>query len=334
MNPSIAMSKPMRHDRLAMALPVFGAVLLTLAAVARAADAPRATYDEASGRMTITEAGKTVLVYHYRNVPVPADFSGSKKHGKYALARSNYIHPLCDLDGMPLTSDWNPDHPHHRGIYWAWPEVGYMGETGDLHALQRVWARPSGKMETRSGEAWVEIEALNRWMWEDKTPVVRETAIIRAWQSGAHGRWIDLTLRFEALEDGVTLARRGTTQYGGLNIRMPKIEGTQLLHHADPENTPSRVAWHLAAGRWQGSSTPMSLTVFEKSTNPGYPADHIQYPELSWFQPAFPHAKTRHALEKARPLTLQYRFWIRQGAAPSEKELRNQHQIYQERQRP
>lgn len=88
-----------------MALPIFSAVLRTLAAVAHAAEAPRATDDEPTGRVTITEAGKTVLVYHSKNVPVPAEFSGAKKHNKYAVARSNYIHPLRGLDGMPLTSD-------------------------------------------------------------------------------------------------------------------------------------------------------------------------------------------------------------------------------------
>jgi hypothetical protein len=319
---------------MAMALPIFSAVLLTHAAVAHATEAPRATYDEPTGRVTITDGGKTVLVYHYKNVPVPAEFSGAKKHNKYAVPRSNYIHPMCGLDGVPLTSDWNEDHPHHRGIYWAWPEVFYYNEIGDLHALQRVWARPTGKIETRSGDGWVEIEAENRWMWEDKTPIVHETAVIRTWRAGEHGRWIDLALRFEALEDGVTLARRGTTQYGGMNIRMAKIEQMQLLHHVDPEGSSPRAAWQLAVGRWPGAGGPSSLAIFEKSTNPGYPADYVQYPDLSWFQPAFPRAKTRHALEKAGPLTLQYRFWIRQGAVPSEKELRDQHSIYQKWGRP
>lgn len=305
------------------------AIALVLAATAQAEPPMRAEYDQATGRVTITEAGKTALVYHYQTVPVPAEFSGAAKPDPYAVARSNYIHPLHGLDGASLTSDWNKDHPHHRGIYWAWPEVGYKGETGDLHALQRVWARPTGKIETRSADGWAEIEAENRWMWEDQTPIVRETAIIRAWQTGTQGRWIDLTLRFEALDDGITLARRGTKQYGGLNIRMAKIEDQQFLHHADPEGTSPRMAWQLAAGRWPGCAGPSSVTVFEKTGNPGYPAEVIEFPAIPWFQPTFPHAETRHLLEKTRPLTLRYRFWIHGGEAPDEKGLREQWHIYQ-----
>ena len=63
----------------------------------------------------------------------------------YARARSDYIHPLFGLEGETLTKDWSTDHPHHRGIYWAWPEVDWRGQRGDLHALQHVFARPTGK---------------------------------------------------------------------------------------------------------------------------------------------------------------------------------------------
>ncbi len=286
------------------------AIALLIITPAQSAPAPRAAYDETAGRATITEDGRPLLTYHYQTVPVPPAFS--------------YLHPLCGLDGTPLTSDWNNDHPHHRGIYWAWPEVRFGGETGDLHALQRVWARPTGNIATRQGGNWAEVEAENRWMWEDKTPIVRETAIIRAWQTGPHGRHIDLTLRFEALLPEVTLARRGTVHYGGLNIRLARIDDLRLLHHADPEGASPRMAWQAATGRWRGAETPATLTVFESAANPGYPADYIEYPDLPWFQPTFPRAGARQALEPGRPLTLRYRVWIRSGAPPAADEMREQ----------
>ena len=40
--------------------------------------------------------------------------------------RSNYIHPLYALDGEVLTEDFPEDHPHHRGIFWAWHQL-YVG---------------------------------------------------------------------------------------------------------------------------------------------------------------------------------------------------------------
>ena len=44
-------------------------------------------------------------------------------------ARSNYFHPLYDLDGNVLTEDFPKDHIHHRGIFWAWHQVRINGKT-------------------------------------------------------------------------------------------------------------------------------------------------------------------------------------------------------------
>jgi hypothetical protein len=311
-------------------------MVLAGSAASLRADTPQAAWDPATGLATFSEAGKPILTYHYQTVPVPDGFFDGipEKHldyaRKYAVSRSNYIHPLCGPAGTGLTADWNTDHPHHRGIYWAWPEVVYKGETGDLHALQKVWARPTGKIETRHGDGWAELTAGNRWMWQDKIPIVLETATIRAWKADSHGRHIDLVLEFEGLEEEVTLARRGTRHYGGLNIRLAKIKGMELAHHADPDTAATRMAWQLASGTWPGATEPASLVVFEATTNPGYPADVVEYPDLPWFQPAFPAAGARHALGKSRPLVLRYRIWIRPGPPPGERELRDQWTIYQE----
>lgn len=318
-------------------LPCLAALALATAHSAEPAKSgtPQVTYDKATGQLSITDAGKTLLTYHYQAVPIPDGFFDgiAGEHlasaRKYAIPRSNYLHPLYGPDGTELTADWNKDHPHHRAIYWAWPEVKFKGKTGDLHALQRVWARPTGKIETRSAVGWAEFKAENRWMWEDKTPIVLETATIRAWKTGVHGRYIDFTLQFEALEEGVTLARRVTKNYGGFNIRLAKIKDMKLTHHADPAGSTPKSAWQMASGTWSGAKAPLSMIVFENTTNPGYPADYVQYPKLPWFQPTFPRASTRHQLKKSAPLVLSYRIWLRPGPPPSEKELRDQWTVYQ-----
>jgi len=311
---------------------------VVLAALAQAEDPTSpmlATFDKGSGQVSITEAGKPVLGYKYLTVPIPEGFfegipgKNLPYARKYAIPRSNYLHPLFGPDGQELTADWNKDHAHHRGIYWAWPEVQFNGELGDLHALQRVFARPTGEIGTRESDQWAEVAAESRWMWEDKTPIVRELATIRAWKAGEDGRHVDLEFRFEAMEDGVTLARRGTKAYGGLNIRLAKVAGMKLSHHADPTDAALRMAWQSASGTWSGSETPLSMVVFEKTSNPDYPGDYAEYPDLPWFQPTFPRAGTRYALKKGEPLVLRYRIWIRRGPPAGEDALRAQWTKYQ-----
>lgn len=289
-------------------------------------------YDAVTGQYRIVEGTKPVLQYNYSTVKPPAGYVKkiSASARKYAVPRSNYIHPLYGLEGQELTADWCGDHPHHRGMYWAWPEVQYQGKMYDLHALQNVFARPTGKVTAHNGNSYAEIQAENRWLWEDKTPIVLETATIRVWPASETGRYIDLTFTFAPLVDGVTLARRGTKAYGGLNIRMSPIEDMKLNHYADPVDAKLRAAWQSVTGIWTGSQKPAVFAVFEKLENPDYPGAYIQYPNLPWFQPTFPRTGTRYELKKDKPLILRYRLWIALGQGPTDAQYRKQWDIYQD----
>ena len=90
---------------------------------------------------------------------------------------------------------------------------------------------------------------------------------------------VDLTFQFTALEDGVTLARRGTNKYGGLNIRLSPVKELRLIHHADPPNALPRRAWSDSIGVRSGGTKLVGLAVFESSMNPDYPGDYVQYAE-------------------------------------------------------
>jgi hypothetical protein len=202
-----------------------------------------ASQESASGQFDLKEAGQKVLRYNYATIE-PGELLKSIAPGNliYARARSDYIHPLFGLNGEALTRDWSKDHPHHRGIYWAWPEVDWRGQRGDLHALQKVFARPTGHCVTTSGAVFAQIAAVNLWKWEDLNPIVRENTTIRAYRATPQGRLIDLEFTFEALGDPVLLARRGTDKYGGLNIRLATVKDQKILTHTDPpEASPRRL---------------------------------------------------------------------------------------------
>jgi hypothetical protein len=280
----------------------------------------QAVRDLATGQIDITDNGKPVLRYNYRTVE-PGEVLDKVAPGNriYARARSNYIHPLYGLDGEVLTRDWSVDHPHHRGIYWAWPEVDFGTNRGDLHALQRVFARPTGKVRLQSGPVFGEIESENLWLWEDREPIVREEAIIRAHRATAQGRVVDLAFRFLALKDGVTVARRGTEHYGGLNIRMATPAAQDIAVHTDPSNAVPRRAWSDLSGIFGQARAASGLTVLQSPQNPDYPGDWVQYPNLSWCQPTFPAAGTRYALRPGQPLVLRFRLLVHAGSKPDDE---------------
>ena len=276
--------------------------------------------DAASGQFDITDAGQPVLRYNYLTIEPGALMTNVAPGNRiYARARSDYIHPLVGLDGETLTKDWSVDHPHHRGIYWAWPEVDWHGQRGDLHALQKVFARPIGKCTTTSGPVFAQIEAENVWQWENGESLVHERAIIRAYHATSDGRIVDLEFRFTALNDPVLLARRGTEHYGGLNIRLAKVAEQEISFHTDPTNTATRMAWAELFGKFGDALQPSGVVVLQNRANPDYPGDWVKFPELNWFQPTFPASGTRYELKKGQPLVLRFRFWLHRGTPASEE---------------
>jgi len=236
----------------------------------------------------VAEGGKPVLRYNYGTIPVPEGVGG-----RYAVARSD----------------------HHRGIYWAWPEVWYKGKALDLHALQGVFARPVKLVRAEAVEDGAVIEAESRWMWEDKEPIVAERAIIRAWPQTDAGRLIDLEFRFTALVEGVRVARRGQKAYGGLNMRLSKRTDQKIAFFtATPAETP-RVCWSNLVGVPPGGKTPIGVAILQHKANPRYPGEWVQYPNINWLQPTFPSKGEKFLLSKTEPLVLRYRLWIHAGAA-------------------
>ncbi|MCG8311219.1 MAG: PmoA family protein [Cytophagales bacterium] len=288
---------------------------------------------DANGQVIISDDDKPVLRYNYQIVYehdeyafngldaneyiVTPDDTFMANPSIYAVPRCDYIHPVFGLNGEILTRDWSKDHPHHRGIYWAWPEVDFGTKRTDLHALQKVFARPTGRIKLDHGPDYAQIEAENIWIVEEGVnTIVREIALIRAYSRTDYGRVIDLAYWFEGLKDSVTLARRGTQAYGGLNIRMMTPKSQEISFHTDePAGVPQR-AWSDLSGVFAGNDEPSGLTVFQHKENPEYPGAWVQYPELSWVQPTFPDSGTRYPLKPGKPLVLRFRLIVHPGSKP------------------
>ncbi len=270
-----------------------------------------------TGRFTLQEGDSARLCYRYATVG-PGDRLASIAPGnrKYAIPRSNYIHPLYGPHGEELTLDWPLDHPHHRGIYWAWPEVDWQGRRGDLHALQNVFARPTGRCQVTGGPVFAQVDAENLWLWEDREPIVRERALLRAYRSTSLGWLLDLEFEFAALNDQVALARRDTTHYGGLNLRFNSLRQQEIVKYVDPTAAAPRPAWGALSGIFAGVSQASRVVILPSAANPDYPPDWVDYPNLNWLQPTFPASGTRHLLRPGHPLILRYRLWIHAAVGP------------------
>ncbi len=294
------------------------AVILTGAAPsATAADGMSVRYDKLAGRVEVSRGGAPVLRYNFATVPVPAALKGRK----YAEPRSDYVHPLYGPGGEVLTVDYASDHPHHRGVYWAWPEVYYKGQVRDLHALQRLFARPSKLISAGASGGAATIVAENIWKWGDTEPIVRERATIRVSPAGGGGYFVDFEFSFAALVDGVKVARRGQRAYGGLNIRTALQGGQKILEHTDGAGAEPRRSYAQIAGVPTGGKQGAALAIIQHAGNPAYPGDWVKFANLGWLQPTFPASGVKFPLSKDKPLVLRYRLWVQPGSGAGDEDL-------------
>ena len=294
--------------------------------------AMKATMDPNSGQVIIEEGGKKVLQYNYKTIyekdVVRTVNEKLEEHTRtktdtfvttsiYAVPRSDYIHPLYGLDGEMLTRDWPVGgHPHHRAIFWAWPEVEYGTERGDIYALQRVFARPTGKIEYLNGPVFAQVVAENIWMWENTEPIVREHTIIRVYRATSTIRIIDLTIKLDAIKDSITIATRNTDSYGGLNLRMMTPESQEISYFTDEADSKPQRAWSDFNGIFEGTEYCSGLMVLQHQDNPDYPGEWVEYPDLAWVQPTFPASGTRYPLSTEKSLILRYRLIVHAGGKP------------------
>ncbi|HJV43670.1 DUF6807 family protein [Caulobacter sp.] len=179
----------------------------------------------ADDAVTLTEAGKTVLVYRAK----PADAAVEP-------GRANHVAALYAPDGVALTEDRPGDHPHQRGVWWAWMNVQIDGETvadgwymkGLAYIVREK--RFLGDAEG-GGTLTVEVD----WVVNSGPELVyvaRETSkiTVRPLKAGARRVLFDTLIvsRVDALGLGGSADDRG---FGGFSIRL--IDPERLTFSSD-----------------------------------------------------------------------------------------------------
>jgi hypothetical protein len=266
----------------------------------------------------VQEGGNKVLFYQRRP---------RSKNGKYT--RANYVHPLLDLDGQPLTEDFPADHPHHRGIFWAWHHVTIAGKAvGDPWALQNCgWDIRDVKAE--SGDGSLSLRTTVHWLtplWRDakgaEKPIVREQAVIRVHRAEKERRVVDFEVALTALQPQTRIGGAAPKPgYGGFSPRLrlpkdvrflgPKGEVKPLPGPVDP------AAWIDVTGTF-GSDRVSGVSILTHTATPGFPQPWILRSRGSMQNPVYPGA-TPVPLPTEKPLVLRYRLVIHRGPVRAEQ---------------
>jgi hypothetical protein len=287
--------------------PLAAAILTGSLATLAAAESPFAfrEVNDSTG-LELSENGKPVFIYNYGMILAP----GAPER----MRRSSYLHPVYAPDGVTvLTDDFNRDHPHHRGIFWAWEVVTVDGKTDDVWTVKgfkQKFVRWKARVVT-GAQAHLVVE--NGWYDGDRK-FVREDVDILTHAASKEQRVLDFKLSFEALDKPVIIVGTPDSQkgYGGFAIRTSPREGgaTNTIIRTDKgiskeDGVLSRHPWAEVAGPFNGKVA--GVRIEDDPANPGYPTNgwlmrhsfallNVSYPGL---EPV--------TLQPGKPLVLKYR---------------------------
>jgi hypothetical protein len=293
---------------------LLAAALFALSIAPAAADGAFAFKEISPTAIELTDGGKPVYVYNF-GMTLAKGFPES-------MRRAAYLHPVYAPDGTVLTDDFNPNHAHHRGIFWAWPEITVNGKKDDIWTVKgfrEKFVRWDAR-ETRADSARLAVE--NGWYDGDRK-FVREHVEIVAHSVEGNRRALDFTLRFEAVSDPVTIV--GTPDqkkgYGGFAFRFatPDGGGSKTIITTDQgvsakDGVMSRHPWAQISGVYNGR--PAGARVEDAPSNPGYPKNGwLMRHELCLLNVSYPGLDPV-VLAPGKPLVLKYRVILFAGDSP------------------
>jgi hypothetical protein len=263
---------------------------------------------------SVAEGEKQVLFYQRQH---------KSMDGKYM--RANYIHPLYGLDGEVLTEDFPADHPHHRGVFWAWHQV-WLGDK----KLGDSWAAQDFFWDVYNAEI-LPIDSQSRALklhvyWKSplltdadgsQQPFVKETTTIRVHRAEGDIRKIDFQIELLALKDNMRLGGSEDAKgYGGFTTRIPLPDG---LAFTGTDGPVEPITLSVKAGPWLdfsgnlgGNGKTSGLAILCHSSSSGYPQRWILRRKGSAQNAVYP-GREPVPLSREKPVVLRYRLIIHRG---------------------
>jgi hypothetical protein len=255
--------------------------------------------------LELTENGKPVFVYNYGMILAP----GAPER----LRRSSYLHPVYAPDGTVLTDDFNHDHPHHRGIFWAWEVVTVDGKTDDVWTV-KGFKQKFVRWKARETEGPLARLAVENGWYDGERKFVKEDVEILTHAVSKDQRVMDFTLSFEALDKPVVIVGTPDSKkgYGGFAFRTAPRDGgaARTLIRTDKgisekDGVLSRHPWAEIAGSFKGHEA--GVRIEDNPSNPGYPTNGwLMRHSFALLNVSYPGLEPI-TLEPGKPLVLKYR---------------------------
>lgn len=270
----------------------------------------------------LTETDQTIelkegsdVVFVYQKMPKTLT-------GQYVC--NNYIHPLCNLNGTVMTEEFPPDHPYHRGIFWAWHQLYADGKRlGDGWTNDSI-SQEVEEVKTDVLEDRVQFNLDVQWrsiVTGDDKPFMNEKSIITVHRLDSGLRKIDFEIRLTALTPHLQIGGSPDAKgYGGFCIRL-KLSDSLVFTSADGPVVPRELQinagpWMDFSGKFDDTPAISGVTILCHPGMPDYPEPWILRQKSSMQNIVFP-GNGRIDVPEKKPVVLRYRLIIHDGDAHS-----------------
>jgi hypothetical protein len=253
----------------------------------------------------LLKEGEDRVFFYQRNL--------KSAEGKYG--RAHYFHPLYGLKEDILTEDFPPDHPHHRGVFWAWHEILLGGQkVADGWDIKNIeWIVNNTTSDTNERYATLSSNVIWRILNDNgkALDIVEETCLVRVSQPHQQLRRIDFEIQLKALTDSVNIAgSQDEKGYGGFSLRLFLPENVQFFDQ-QKQLIPRNEA--VDGGDWlkvkgdlgRVSATPTQLILITHPKYPNKKQKWILRSKGSMQNVVFPGKKAVR-IYKHEPLILKY----------------------------
>jgi hypothetical protein len=293
-------------------------ILLTLFFIAFVSASGQLSMRKADDGIMITDGDSDVLLYRT-----------ARQNMEAYCTRCNYIHPLYGLNGGELTEDEPADHPHHRGIFWAWHQILINGEN-----IADQWMMEDFKQEIlefeliKGSNGNIVIHNEVNWLSDRRKrlgkpePFINEYTTLEIWPVDGRVRRIDFQIHLKALVKGVSIGGSNDDKgYGGFSVRMvlpDDISFSGINGKVEPENTPVQSPGFINIAGKIDNGKAGGIVIVDHPDNPGYPQSWILRQKNSMQNAVWPGSKPV-AISTEDHLVLKYTLLIYSGTLKSRK---------------
>lgn len=280
--------------------------------------------------LSVRNGDKKVFDYHHAHEAV-GNHKITDKFLKMAephwYVRSAFIHPVYTPKGKLVSDNFPLDHPHHKGIWFAWTNTEINGQKVDFWnlGLKQGTVQFDGFESVSSGQLFSHFRVKHNWInflakTEEKV-ALKESWDVKTFslQKDKEKVWV---LELTSTQKPMVDIHLPEYRYGGFAYRGAK-EWVDEKHKVLTSEGKTKKNAHLSRGKWIAYSGKVdgdyaTVALFSPPENFRFPEPFRVWPDKGAFLNVAPSQQGKFDLKKGQTYKWKYTILVYDGEIDSD----------------